>query len=409
LYLYIPKENEGMNLQFLSSIATKNICVSSLLSGTTAIVVTNFVVGACDVSNIKFQVGVPLSATLTASAATYTFHTASDTWGLYGGMLGTGTQFLQSGRRDGAAQYDLCLQPQGGSLNAPIICGTTCVRTAINCATTCFIGSGAGLTGTAAALTVGNATSAVTATNSDCLDGCHGCYYGSFNTLTQGNNVDYNAIPYDAIPLITIQPLHAPNYTGQTNYPASGYGNILTIGGNTSFSTQISVVQSAYPQEFYFRSTYENGCNPYTYTGCTWWQLARTCNPIFTGTLCTPDIKVAGYESINSAYIGNARLSLNGCFYVAGQTQSVIDIYPPDAKDGCVNLRLENACIDTASPDRCGSQLTFAQRYYTGDAGIIRVGAVRGRKDAGNGAYGGGLDLLYQPNGDVDMLPAIRI
>ncbi len=43
---------------------------------------------------------------------------------------------------------------------SPIICGTSCVQSPIICASTCFIGSGAGLTGTASSLTAGSATNA---------------------------------------------------------------------------------------------------------------------------------------------------------------------------------------------------------------------------------------------------------
>lgn len=62
---------------------------------------------------------------------------------------------------------------------------------------TCFVGSGAGLTGTAASLTAGNATNATTATNATCLGGQAAANYLRSNvadTKTAGNLIFNDAV-----------------------------------------------------------------------------------------------------------------------------------------------------------------------------------------------------------------------
>jgi hypothetical protein len=77
-------------------------------------------------------------------------------------------------------------------------------------------------------------------TNADLLDGQHGSFYGEFNSLTLSNNIDYNAVNYNRNSNLIIQPIHLPNYTGQTNAPFQDYGMIATIGGLSMFPTQLA-------------------------------------------------------------------------------------------------------------------------------------------------------------------------
>ena len=82
--------------------------------------------------------------------------------------------------------------------------------------------------------------------DADLLDGKQGNQFINleWNSLTQGNNVDYNEIVYPVNKNTWyIQPYHAGNYTGQLNTPpVGGYGTILTISGtDTAFSHQLVI------------------------------------------------------------------------------------------------------------------------------------------------------------------------
>ena len=67
------------------------------------------------------------------------------------------------------------------------------------------------------------------------VDGYHATRFTDYNENTNGNNVNYNTLSYNRGTALTIQPLHAPNYSGQTNVPVNGYGQILTFGGYTTY------------------------------------------------------------------------------------------------------------------------------------------------------------------------------
>lgn len=64
------------------------------------------------------------------------------------------------------------------------------------------------------------------------------------NNSTIGNNINFNSIAYPSDNTWNLQPVHTPNYTGQTNYPFMGYGSLLTIPGtHTVFGMQIAMDQ----------------------------------------------------------------------------------------------------------------------------------------------------------------------
>ena len=71
--------------------------------------------------------------------------------------------------------------------------------------------------------------------DADTVDGYHATRFTDYNENTNGNNVNYNTLSYNRGTALTIQPLHAPNYSGQTNVPVNGYGQILTFGGYTTY------------------------------------------------------------------------------------------------------------------------------------------------------------------------------
>ncbi|MDO8443802.1 MAG: tail fiber domain-containing protein [Candidatus Azambacteria bacterium] len=74
------------------------------------------------------------------------------------------------------------------------------------------------------------------------------------------------------------------------------------------------------------------------------------------------------------------------------------------------SLRLELQTAST-SPGGTGPQLTFAQSYHSGAPAEMAVtGAIRGYKTGNDLGYGGGLQLLYQPdNVGFGMLPAVTL
>lgn len=97
--------------------------------------------------------------------------------------------------------------------------------------------------------------------DADLLDGKQGHQFINleWNSLTQGNNVNYNEIVYPINKNIWyIQPYHGGNYTGQLNTPPVGsYGTILTMSGtDTAFYHQLAIgnggelaIRSAYASD----------------------------------------------------------------------------------------------------------------------------------------------------------------
>ena len=97
---------------------------------------------------------------------------------------------------------------------------------------------------------------------------------------------------------------------------------------------------------------------------------------------------------------GTNRLQVAGS--MAGTVTSAVSV-----QDGATSLRLGTSLTGTAVPGTAGARLTFAQRWSSGDVGIIRVGAINGWKTAADGAFGGGIQLLHQPNSATDMVPTL--
>lgn len=86
----------------------------------------------------------------------------------------------------------------------------------------------------------------------------------------------------------------------------------------------------------------------------------------------------------------------------------VYDATAQSLRDGNTSLRLEYQNSSGAAL-ATGAMLTFAQPYQTGNATNIRTGAVRGLKTEVSGNYGGGIQLMYNPSGDVDLLAGLTI
>ncbi|MCW0484650.1 hypothetical protein [Gaoshiqia sediminis] len=119
--------------------------------------------------------------------------------------------------------------------------------------------------------------------DSDLLDGYHGSFYGSYDNRTLGNDIDFNAITYDfQNKLLISSPFHVPNYTGQINYPYSGYGQILTFGGSAGmFPFQLAVADLASGKAF-FRCQYKPGSQNNTGISTTWKEFYHSGNAKLT-------------------------------------------------------------------------------------------------------------------------------
>ena len=77
---------------------------------------------------------------------------------------------------------------------------------------------------------------------------------------TNGDNVDYNTLAYDLSKVLITQPIHTPNYTGQTNAPiGAAYGALVTFSGATSFPAQFAFGNDS--NRLRFRCKYGNTNN----------------------------------------------------------------------------------------------------------------------------------------------------
>lgn len=114
-------------------------------------------------------------------------------------------------------------------------------------------------------------TNVVTNLNSDLLDGKNADWFISYNALTLGNDVDCNTIPYNRYTCMVVQPIHKPNYSGQTNYPFDGFGQMVTYSGQSSyFPFRIAV---AYQSAKLFVQTAEYGTGAqYNFIGGSSWR-----------------------------------------------------------------------------------------------------------------------------------------
>jgi hypothetical protein len=118
-----------------------------------------------------------------------------------------------------------------------------------------------------------------------------------------------------------------------------------------------------------------------------------------TGSSVSEKMRVFGSGNVaigTTTDDGTNRLQVAGS--VAATVTSAVS-----SQDGATSLRLATSLVGTAVAGTAGSRITFAQRWQSGDVGIIRVGAINGWKTANDGAFGGGIQLLHQPNSAVDM------
>ena len=124
--------------------------------------------------------------------------------------------------------------------------------------------------------------------HADLLDGRHGSYYLTTQSL-RGDNVDYNTVTWDTFNKgIIISEVNPANYTGQTNTPFGGdYGQMVTFGGvaEALFPFQLGVNNNnsifAFRGAGYKDTTNRAISNPWRYI----WHSGNLPNPVSgTGT-----------------------------------------------------------------------------------------------------------------------------
>jgi len=75
----------------------------------------------------------------------------------------------------------------------------------------------------------------------------------------------------------------------------------------------------------------------------------------------------------------------------------------PSLANGENSIRIERHSSAAASPGVIGNGINFAQKWWSGSAGLQVTGGIYGIKNASNGTYGGGLAFYTQPSSATDM------
>lgn len=120
-----------------------------------------------------------------------------------------------------------------------------------------------------------------------------------------GNSLDWNTVAWDASKKVYIDQIAVPNYTGQANYPFSGYGTLLAFGRETLFSAQIAI-QADGNRTIAYRSSY----NSDTFTDA--WVYFLTSNSFNS---YAPSLTGAGASGTWGIGItGNAETVTNGLY-----------------------------------------------------------------------------------------------
>ena len=119
-----------------------------------------------------------------------------------------------------------------------------------------------------------------------------------YNEDLNGNNIDYNTVNYNRDTFFTIQPIHAPNYSGQTNKPFNNYGQMLTLGGRYSyFPFRLAFGHSN--AELYIQYGGYKTASTFNFQGCSWRRVLNNVNfaeyalPLTGGTVSNTAITTA--------------------------------------------------------------------------------------------------------------------
>ena len=198
--------------------------------------------------------------------------------------------------------------------------------------------------------------------DADLLDGWQGERYVLYNGDTLGNNVDFNEITYKRGNSIVIQPIHVNNYSGQTNVPFTGYGQMLTFGGQETLFPFRIAHSSTHSKLFYNSAGYKT-TNEFNFSGGSGWkEIAFTDSNVASATSATYADGLRDYEHHDydtrrtSGNFTYADAALH--YYLA--TGYMTDAGRPGADGYIMHLGWDNARFDSqlwiATNDTAASQ-----------------------------------------------------
>jgi hypothetical protein len=146
----------------------------------------------------------------------------------------------------------------------------------------------------------------------------------SMNYDTNGNNVDFNAITYNASTGIVIQPIHVPNYSGCSNYPFNQYGTLVTFSGSTYFPFQLASYQGG---ALYYRADNYQPTSSFKFNNSTGWvRLIDSSNigsqSVNYATSAGSAAKLSTARSI-WGQIFNGEGNVNGLIYITANDNTV--------------------------------------------------------------------------------------
>ena len=144
---------------------------------------------------------------------------------------------------------------------------------------------------------------------------------------------------------------------------------------------------------------YNQGTDTTWYTGTTYnnadrFIIGRATNASLNTEAARADN--AFVTVLNSGNVGIGTTSPNSKLTVSGPAT-------PDLGNGENSIRIECHTSSAASPGELGNGINFAQKWWSGSAGLQVTGGIYGIKNAGNGTYGGGLAFYTQPSSAADM------
>ena len=124
-----------------------------------------------------------------------------------------------------------------------------------------------------------------------------------------------------------------------------------------------------------------------------------------------------GFRNSGGTYIANISMSGNSYFNggnvgigtTSPQSKLTVSGGEPNLDDTSNSIRIERHTSAAASPDVIGNGIVFAQKWWSGSAGLRATGGIYGIKDGSNGTYGGGLAFYTQPQASADMSQKMRI
>ena len=248
----------------------------------------------------------------------------------------------------------------------------------------------------------------VTNLNADMLDGFHASRFTVYNTATNGNDVDFNAISYNRSTAITIQPIHTGNYTGYKNAPFGGYGQMLTFGGYDSlFPFRIAYRQD---NHLYLQGGGYKTAESFTFENKTWETIAflsdvytkaeadaryvtlETTQKI-TGAKTFTDIRLDGQgENVNMPFfLGIDAFKDGGAvkYITASKVAGAISVYTKAESDNKYVTKADLAEMFTIVTE--GGKRSIKAMMGLWSADWI---ATKGQSDS-SGASGTGIDVTF--------------